>query len=548
MARDGGQQESVAGRGNAPLRSRPTAAIASGCLLLFVLAALVGPLAVAFVPRGAPSGQLIATPPVWPLFLNSVYVSVGVGVLATAIGLLGAWRSRGAGAFGRTLILLPLALPSYLSYAGWSVFRAPGTWLGDWIGSLPGARAGEVGHAMNASFAMLGMVLWLWPLAAIVIGAHIRRLEADLFQLIRAESGGIAGRAVVLIRLLRPSILLSIVLIALVTLGTAIPLHVANVPTLAISVWLALDRLPADQSWRALLVAWPLWVVAGSAGWWLGGRATTWAMGERALQATREGMLGSGRGPLTLFWLVGLSVLVPTGALVLSTRNPHSIVRFWRLSGEAVIHGMGVAALTAAVIFGVSIATCLALGERRAPARIGKVFVRVMLVLGLSPGVLLGTGLVGGWNRLDPSRTVTSGVLIEVLAHVARFGWIGAVTGCAMLRLEHPHLRDLRRAGGAETLLGFARTGLLLNLPVVAAASLGAGLLSFTEIECAVVVQPPGPGNLARQILNYLHFARMEEMSAAAVWIVGSGILLATVIGWLLMVRDRAERTSGGLS
>ncbi len=540
--------QSENGAGTRPPRERTPATVVSAGLLAIVLVLLAAPLGVAFVPHSTQSGPLVETPPVFPLFGNSLLASLGVGVCATVIGLFGAWRARAAGAFGRVLVMLPLALPSYLSYAGWSVFRAPGTWLGDWIGSLPGARAGEVGHAANVAFAILGMVLWLWPLAAIIIGAHVRRLDADLFQLIRAESPGILGRCVLLVRLLRPSILLSIMLVGLLALGTAIPLHVANVPTLAISVWLTLDRLPPDQAWRALLVAWPLWTIACVAGWWLGSRATAWATGGRAAHATREGMRASTRGPLTLCWLVGLSVVVPTAALVLSTRNLHSIGRFWRISGEGVMHGLAVGGMTAGAIGVIAIATGLALSARGMPLRVGRGFVRAMLMLGLSPGVLVGTGLVGGWNRLDASGIVTSGMLIEVLAHVARFGWIGAIAGCAMVRLEHPNLRDLRRADGAETLLGFARTGLMLNFPLLAAAGLGAGLLSFTEIECSVVVQPPGPGNLARQILNYLHFARIEEMSAAAVWIVGSGILLTTSIGWLLMVRERVERTTGGLS
>lgn len=487
-------------------------------------------------------------PKTGPLVLNSLLASAGVGVCATGLGLAVAWTTRGlrgAGLLSHMAVLLPLMLPAYLSYSGWSVLRAPGSWLGDWIGSLPGTRAGDVGRAANIGFAILGMTLWLWPLAAVLVTANIRRLDADLFHMLRLESARGPARWWLVVRLLRPSILLSVVTIGILVMGTAIPLHVANVPTLAISVWLALDRSPPGEAWRALLAAWPLWTLAIVAGWWLGGRASDWATGNRA---TSSSFSVSHRQSILLYGATSLSVVIPAALLVNATRDSASLMRFWRISGDGVLHGLGLATATGVIVALIAIATGVAVGSRAWAASVGKGFVRVMLMLGFAPGVLIGTGLVSGWNRLDSSGFVTSGVMIEGLAQVCRYGWIGAIAGCAMVRMEHPHLRDLRQADGAETLAGFARTGLLLNLPILAASGLATGMLSFTEIEATVVVQPPGTGNLARHILNYLHFARMEEMSAAAAWIVGSGILLTAVIGWLLMLVERAKRTSGEVS
>lgn len=536
-----------AGRGP-PRFARWCAIVLAACVLLVVV-----PLIVAFLPLGAPVGTAPGAletmlPRTGPLVLNSLLASAGVGVCATGLGLAVAWTTRGlrgAGLLSHMAVLLPLMLPAYLSYSGWSVLRAPGSWLGDWIGSLPGTRAGDVGRAANIGFAILGMTLWLWPLAAVLVTANIRRLDADLFHMLRLESARGPARWWLVVRLLRPSILLSVVTIGILMMGTAIPLHVANVPTLAISVWLALDRSPPGEAWRALLAAWPLWTLAAVAGWWLGGRASDWATGNRA---TSSSIGVSLRQSVLLYGATSLSVVIPAALLVNATRDSASLMRFWRISGDGVLHGLALATATGLIVALIAIATGVAIGSRAWAASVGKGFVRVMLMLGFAPGVLIGTGLVSGWNRLDSSGFVTSGMMIEVLAQVCRYGWIGAIAGCAMVRMEHPHLRDLRRADGAETLAGFARTGLLLNLPILAASGLASGMLSFTEIEATVVVQPPGTGNLARQILNYLHFARMEEMSAAAAWIVGFGILLTAVVGWLLMLAERAKRTGGEIS
>ncbi len=51
---------------------------------------------------------------------------------------------------------------------------------------------------------------------------------------------------------------------------------------------------------------------------------------------------------------------------------------------------------------------------------------------------------------------------------------------------------------------------------VVVAAGLVAGLLSFHEIELAVMVQPPSGsgGSFAWLMLQWLHYSRMDDLGA----------------------------------
>jgi hypothetical protein len=48
------------------------------------------------------------------------------------------------------------------------------------------------------------------------------------------------------------------------------------------------------------------------------------------------------------------------------------------------------------------------------------------------------------------------------------------------------------------------------------------------------MVQPPGLQSLAQRLLNDLHQLRMDAMSAAALWLVGAGILVAIGASTLL--------------
>ncbi len=519
--------------------------VMAGALLLPLIVGVVG--GRAGPADGASPGAPEIAGAIGPLIVNTLLCALAVAVLATVVGFAVAWfigrrRSWWVGA----MVMLPLVLPPYLAYAGWGVLRAPKTAIGDWIGSLPGERAGDVGHAVGVTLAIMGLALWAWPLAAIIIGASIRRLDADLLVMLDHETRGKARRAAMRMRLVAPAILVSICLTGLLVCGTAIPLHLANVPTLAINVWLMLDRSPPDQAWRAYAAAWPLWLLACAAAWWLGGKVVTWGTGQRvnspepAQAAGRFGFLAS---VLPVLGVVLLSVVAPAALLIWSVRDVSSIARFWTISGDAVIHGALVAAATGTIVVLIGAMVSIGLGTWPKPSWGAATLVRVTIFLGLAPGVLVGSGLVTGWNRLDPTGVIASSVAIEVIAHVARFGWLGAITGCVLVRLEHPSLRDLRRLDGGGTLRSYARTTLAIDAPVLAGAGLATAFLSMTEIEASVVVAIPGPGNLARQILNYLHFARLEEMSAAAFWIVTSGILSVLVVGWLSGLRASLERS-----
>lgn len=520
------------------------------------------PMVVGVLPREG-WGDAAGAPPLprtLPLFLNSVLASSAVGVLATLLGIVAAWGWRRAGRFGVVMLAGPLLLPGYLTYAGWGLLRAPGTWLGNAIGRLPGARAGEVSRGVDAVLAVLGLSLWVWPLVAVLLLAHGRRIHPDLRALWRHEPMRVWMRGWLWARMFWRPLTTAFLLVGLVVMGTAVPLHLANVPTLAIRVWLLLDQMPPEMQWRAHVAAWPLWACAFGMAWWIGGRASAWATGGRpALEEPATTDWHGGRG----LWGRGLwgrgvggrragagalllcSVGVPLGLLAFNVRDPGSFLRFWRLSGDGVVHGMAVGACAGGV--GVVIAAAMSavmLHQGRWGYRAGVWALRILLALGLGPGVLVGTGLVMGWNRLDPSGTVTGTVLIEVMAQIARYGWIGALGGCVIAKLEHPALRDVRVLDGVDTLWGFWRTTLMLHWGVLIAIGGAIGLLSFHEIEASVVVQPPGPANLPRQILNYLHFARVEEMCAAAAWLIGGGVVVLVGIGCVVRLGARTPGES----
>lgn len=471
------------------------------------------------------------------VLLRSVGAAALIGVLATLAGWPGgvliAARSRLA-----PLVLVPLLMPSYLAYAGWGMIRAPGTWLGDLI-----ATAGAEGHRwvplfVGQGLAVLGLALWASPIASVVRGLDDRQ-DRSVAELIRMERGSPLARAWLAVAVARRWLGLSVLIVSLVMLGSAIPFHLAQLDTWAIVIWRRLDLTPPDQWGHVWLAAWPMVVSAIGAGWWLGARAVRASARVAPTGGARDERREAGRSARVLAVLVlALAVVAPMALFAMHLRSLESLRQFWRLGGVAFFNS-----LTWAVLAGLAsslIALCVAsgLGSASAGARVvASAAVRALVIVGLMPGILVGLAFVASgqaawWN----------GGVAPVLAWSARFGFVGALIGCWLAASEPAERRALRALDGADSLSGWVSGSLAWQWPGVAAAGLASAALSLHEIEASVLVQPPGRAALAQQVLSSLHFARDEQLSAAGLVLLGSGSVLAVGAGVMLAIAGRLKR------
>jgi len=109
---------------------------------------------------------------------------------------------------------------------------------------------------------------------------------------------------------------------------------------------------------------------------------------------------------------------------------------------------------------------------------------------------------------------------------------------------EPRELRDLREVDGAGGLTGWVAAWAIPNWGAWVGAALAAAILSFHEIEAGVLLRPPGAPNLAQQLLDWLHFSRDDRLAAAATNVMGFGIIVAYLAGYLL-AGIRPGRRSG---
>lgn len=471
-------------------------------------------------------------------------VPVLIGVVAALLAWPAAWsvgvrRSRGMALAG-TVMLMPPAL----AYSGWGLIRAPGTMLGNAIERLGEHGLPELVAFAGQSLAVVGLSLWAAPLAAGVGSLVNRSIRTDVVDAMVMDCPGRWSRIRLAARLSLPGFLAGAGIVAAVMLGSAVPLHLAQIPTISIDLWLMLDHTPRERWWQVGLAAWPLLLTAGVVGVLVsakilpGARRCSDSADSPASERARRGSWKSGWWPLGLLWTLGVGM--PAALLLLSIRRWSAWHSFWEISGDALT-GSLLRAAACGTVAGVLTACFFAAwcGGRWARRTAAGVLM-ALSALAFIPGVLVGALLATGFSR-EGWEWVADSWLIVILAHIARYGLVAGLIAAWLTRLDAATVRELRLFDGAVSFSGFIAAsgpGLLAAMGVAGAA---VAALSVQEIEASVMVQPPGVESFARQVLGHLHFSRLDELAVSLVVLVGVGSAMAGV-AWIMSRWASLER------
>jgi len=463
---------------------------------------------------------------------RTVAVVVVITVLATALGWPAAWASRRLPGRALVILLVPMLLPSYLAYAGWGPLRAPGTWLGDLLlRGPPGAGAGANWYPVVAGRvqAVLGLVLWVWPLAAVVMAMAVRRIDQSVLDSMRMESLAWWRRVLETVRMARVGVAAALGVVGLVMLGSAVPLHVAQFDTLAIGLWRRMDEIPYQEHWRIWAGFWPLILIAIGGAWTVSRRI---GPGEAAPVTGGEQGSWLSTASIAAAAVWGLSVLVPLGLLLANLRHAGSLLTFLKANRSAVISSAVDSTWVAVIAAAMACAVWFGLGNSARWRRATVLACGLFLVAGLVPGILVGSATAHAWGSGGWFGWVGDSRAIVVLGHLGRFGCVACLGGWLLARTEPAGVRDLRLIDAGGSGRGWAESAFRPRIGIIVALALAAGMLSFHEIEATVMLQPPSSsgGGFAWKLLQALHFNREEDLVAAMLLVVGAGLAAAALV------------------
>lgn len=463
------------------------------------------------------------------LLAESLAWAAGIAALATLIAWPAAWLIRARGWGAAAWLLVPMMLPSYLAYAAYGMARAPGTLIGDWVEHLAQRGWKDAPLIAGDVVAVVGLALWAWPLAAVVMGAFLRRIDGDVFEALEVDGATGARKWIAVLSLSRRGVAGAFLTVCIVMLGSTIPLQVAQIRTYSLAAW---EELTTDPSgWKGWGAAWPMVAIGLAAGWWASrvGLRGFAAAGNGARCGERMGRSWGALAASAAAW--SLSVLAPLVSFVLTVREWKSFGTFWRVSGAALAQSAWLAACVgcACVVIALGVWHGLSAGVRA--SRAAGWAVRLALMGALMPGLLAGAAiaLAANWLDLRFLQDTPAGVF---LGHVARFACVPALAGCWLAALEGREVREQRRLDGADDALGWAAACVPGGAGLLVAVFAAGMVLSLHEIEATVVLEPPGTASLAQTVLAWLHFARYEELSAGGAYLVGFGLVIALAATW----------------
>ncbi len=444
-------------------------------------------------------------------------------------------------------VVASMVLPTFLAYAGWSIVRSPTTPMGRWLGSAPERGMDWLPGMVSKLLAVGSLGLWAWPLAAVVIGAGVRTLGQPFFDHLALDTTSHIRRVWTTLVAIRLHLVQAWSLVALIMLGSAVPLHVAQIQTYAIVIWRTLDAHP-ETPWQAWISAWPLVFIASVAAWLIiklifhaasqhDGRSSATASQTQTRSAGPDFHL-PGLMAAWLGWVLGVGV--PMMLFLWSMGSSRALVRFVNNAHAAI----GDSTMVAGVVAATSVLICLAsaqiasttrldVGEKRQVWKAGfmQLLLMAWLIWSLLPGVLVGAAVAGLMRQPIIPESIEQSIIPMVLAHVGRFGsvpmlvglWVGT-TGLG------GSVVDLRLLDAPDTVRNWILTTLPLHIGPALAVGLACFGLSLQEIEASVMVQQPGLDHLAQRLLQWLHYERMEELSAAATFLTGVGIMVGLAI------------------
>ncbi|HYO26901.1 MAG TPA: iron ABC transporter permease [Azonexus sp.] len=478
--------------------------------------------------------------------LNSLWLSLGVGIGVGTLGVTTAWLTAMHDFPGRRFfewaLVLPLAMPAYVMayvYTDFLQFVGPlqtalreafGWQHGDYwfpdIRSLPGA--------------ILMFVCVLYPYVYLLVRTAFLERASGMLEAARTLGMG-PWRAffAVSLPLARPAIVAGVALALMETLadyGTVAYFAVNTFTTGIYRAWFSLgDRVAAAQL-AAMLLSFVLFLLMAE-------RISRGRARYHNTTGRNRPMAGARlRGFSAFFAFVGCLVPLLLGfvlpallllRMALAEGDAQFGERFLLLSRNSFL----LAGVTAAI--GVLLALLMAYGARLSKSTLASGLNRLVGLGYAVPGAVIAVGVLIPVTRLDnwlagqwehwfgtnPGLLLTGGIAALVYAYLVRFLAVALHTVESSLAKITPSMDDAARCLG----LGQGATLRRVHAPLLRGSLLTAGLLVFVdvmkELPATLVMRPFNFDTLATQVYTLASDERLAEASTASLAIVAVGLL-----------------------
>jgi len=515
----------------------PTRLVKIGSVALWAVVIFL-PLVVLLTQAILPAGDLVTGVRILPAAVRSVVLAAIIAVAAILFGWVPG-RLLGTSRKGRDLLLLlllmPLVLPRYVLYYAWTLLLSPTTQLGAYLSGKP-----ELAKFVGAFSSSLVLVLWYWPLAALLIAQGWRSFDRQIWDCASLDADRVEVFKGITLPLLARPLMLAFGVCFVLGLSEFATFHLAGVQTVGTELAVLYEETGSES--HLARAAWPVVAVALVLAVALGKGLRSWGP-DAALLARAE--LESHKWQwILLLLLLAFSLIAPIALLIGNMADTQALRQFFTLHPDDLTWSLaisGVAALMAYFIaFGAMSLEGAGDNRSRRLCRHLSVLMRTTIFLVMFiPASLVAVSLLKLLAVCNAPMSVRQGWYLVSAGQAGRFA---GVTLILLLLTRSGHRRTLSEMASLDGASGF-KAWLYVHLPHTWPLFVGTFIvivmLGITELSATMVLLPAGLPNFAQRLLNQMHYARDQQVIASCLVLVCLFLVLAAFVVILL----RAMRT-----
>lgn len=434
------------------------------------------------------------------------------------------------------LMLSPLLLPSYVLYYAWTLLLSPTTSLGQYLSVNP-----DIAQVVGRVTSSMVMVLWYWPLAAVIIAQGWRTIDPEFLNLARLDAGPVRRFLKVTLPLLSRSIGLALAVCFVLSLSEYTAFHLSASQTLGTELAVVYQQTGSDAS--VARAAWPLVVLSAIVGVMLWRKTRDWST-QPALTVPAPAR-GLWRW-IVLAVLVMLSVVLPLAWLVMNVTDLAPFRQYWQLHSDDLAWSLQTSVVSAALALTIAGGALAIEGAGGAGRWLSGLMHATILLALFLPGSLIAVSIIRLEGLLHVPASLSQGWLVVSAGQAARFAGVALIILRLALEAKDRHLAELAGVDGASLAQTWWHVHLPRLWPVPLAAFALIVMFSMTELPATVILLPAGVPNFAMRLLNQMHYAADRQVVASCLMLVLVYAVLA--LAPILLLRLARVRASAAVA
>lgn len=507
------------------------AKILTGASLVLWFVVICLPLLFLLIQVFSPATEQEADNEIFASIIRSFVFSVVIATLAVFLGwvpgrLLGTCRTHKD--LLLLLLLAPLVLPRYVLYYSWSLLLSPTTALGAFLSSRP-----QVATFVGEFSSSLVLVLWYWPLAALLLAQGWRNIDSEIMDSASLDATNSEIFMKIMLPLLVRPILLAFSMCFVLSLSEFVTFHLAGIRTIGTEL-AVLYELTGSEGY-VVRAAWPIISVALLFAIVLGGKNShSWI--SHVYPAGTVRFESNKWRWLVLLTLIGISLIVPLVLLVGNMNDAQALRQFLKLHMDDLGWSLSISSVAAGVAYFIALgALSLDKPGRGIFYRILSFILRTTIFLVMFvPASVVAVSLLKMLAFCNVPPEARQGWYLVSAGQVGRFAGIALIL---LLLTRYSHEKQLSEMASLDGATQF-KTWWYIHLPHTWPIFVGAfiliTMLGVTELAATMVLLPAGLPNFAQRLLNQMHYARDQQVIASCLILIFMFLLLSVIVVILL--------------